>query len=768
MRKTGIKEKLINAFLNKYHKSEQKTASNAEIQEQYELDLFRIAQDRYSIIKDVNYLCGPGGDIRFQRANALIGEDATKGGFSIVVNGSGADRKRKLKQGKEIRKLASGADQVQKILDDFLERTQLHILCTEHAKALLRDGDLFLNVVVDLESGSVLQIKRVPALTLKKNVNEYGEFISPEKAFSQINANEIYKMSKSYSPESSRLDFSIYQINHIRWLSDETKIYGTSQYAASRKCYRMLEKMEEALAYRRMYRSVSKRSHKLEPCTPAQIEEYKRANAMIDQYGNPTRNAHMLTDYIGNVEITALHDEANLNEIQDIEFMENTLWTNLLTPKAIITGGQNINRDVLKVQYPHYLRSLETITDRLEYGDTSLYSGYRAIVDLQLMLSGINPQNISYDIVWSPKSYETTMERVESIQNALGKNGGKQMISMEKAIQLIADDFDIEDPAAMYQKILEENQGNKKQIQTKEDNQFKKKEWIDTITQWKMDKKQNLKVIMDELEEDYKEMDQQIESFQKKWNSFFHTVYLSMCSDPVIQDAIENIVDVNMELVIENVSKTWDKLLNEDGVPEFYTEYIVNIGLKGTKTAKKILEELNFSDASIGLNMHLWKQDIRHDLLKFAAGRIEGIKETTLNQIRKALSDGYDKESGWKGIRNKIKPILVSEQTTKRKENETEEERKEREKKENYCNERATKIAITELSWAYNRSILRVYEHAGVKEVQWYASRDIKTCDYCRSMHGKIYPIHACPDNPDHPYCRCTWLPVRKTERRVV
>ncbi len=37
--------------------------------------------------------------------------------------------------------------------------------------------------------------------------------------------------------------------------------------------------MEEALAYRRIYRSVSKRSHKLETTDIAEIEDYKRANA---------------------------------------------------------------------------------------------------------------------------------------------------------------------------------------------------------------------------------------------------------------------------------------------------------------------------------------------------------------------------------------------------------------------------------------------------------------------------------------------------------
>ena len=63
------------------------------------------------------------------------------------------------------------------------------------------------------------------------------------------------------------------------------------------------------------------------------------------------------------------------------------------------------------------------------------------------------------------KTEESTAERVESIQNALAKGGGKQLIRYEKAIQLVADDFDIEDPSVMYQKILEENGIQQKKIE---------------------------------------------------------------------------------------------------------------------------------------------------------------------------------------------------------------------------------------------------------------------------------------------------------------
>ena len=184
------------------------------------------------MIKTVNELCSEYGDIRFQRANALVGEDATKGGFSIIVNGSKKYAMGERKKGKK-GNVSRESEKVQKILDDFLERTQIHVLCTEHARALLRDGDLFLNVIVDKKSGLITEVKRSPALTMKKNVNEYGNFIDIRKAFSQIDLSQIHQMAIENAPKGSRKDFALYQINHIKWLSDETKIYGTSQYARS-------------------------------------------------------------------------------------------------------------------------------------------------------------------------------------------------------------------------------------------------------------------------------------------------------------------------------------------------------------------------------------------------------------------------------------------------------------------------------------------------------------------------------------------------------
>ena len=717
---TKIKNKMLENFLAKFKKKDNKQSiSFVEVPTQYETELFRIAQDRYHVIKEVNQLCGENGDIRFQRANALIAEDATKGGFSIIVNASTKDKKRKQKQLKQTTEISTESEKVQKILDDFLERTRLHILCTEHARALLREGDLFLNVVVDFKKGIITEIKRAPALTMKRNVNEYGNFIDNKKAFSQIDTSQIYQMAGEKAPETSRKDFALYQINHIRWLCDETKIYGTSQYAVARKCYKMLEKMEEALAYRRIYRSVSKRSHKLETTDIAEIEDYKRANAMVDENGTPTQNAHMLTDYIGNVEVSALHDEANLDEIKDVEMIENMLWINLLVPKAIITGGQGINRDVLKVQYPHYLQTLENITDRLEYGDNSIYSGYRAIIDLQLLLQGIYPENVSYDIVWSRKTEESSAERIESIQNALAKSGGKQLISHEKAIQLVADDFDIEDPNMMYQKILEENGVKQNKVKQNEEN-------TEETQQQKEIKKKNIteEALTDEHEKDFDKIERLSHEFTKKWESFFNGIW-------------EEVKESTTENIEYNIKKAWQK---QD--KEFYIHYIKKAYDIGEKRAKSIIEQV-FTDEENNVNIRIGieREDIQEELLNNALLKVSKMEQTTIDEIRKILAKGYEQGESWKEQKKNIEKKIKNPV-------------------------RAEMIAITELGFAYNTSTKNTYRGAGANKVMWHASLDIKTCDSCRALHGQVFDIDNAPDNPAHPRCRCTWLPV-SSEKKI-
>lgn len=71
------------------------------------------------------------------------------------------------------------------------------------------------------------------------------------------------------------------------------------------------------------------------------------------------------------------------------------------------------------------------------------------------------------------------------------------------------------------------------------------------------------------------------------------------------------------------------------------------------------------------------------------------------------------------------------------------------------------RLVVTELSRLYNTSTLEKYNEAGIKEVQWLAEIDNRTCPECRAMNGTRMPLEKSMGLiPVHPHCRCTWIGV--------
>ncbi|QDX91076.1 phage head morphogenesis protein (plasmid) [Brevibacillus laterosporus] len=695
---------------------EVKRISNSESPQTYIFDQFNVSTDRIQIIREVRELFKT--ELRFRITNLRLGADATRGGCKVIVQGSEAHRSHMKMLGKaQPKRLVPGANVAQQVIDDFMRRTKLSSKSNEHIRVLLRDGDIFLNAVVDHVRGLILDVVRAPALTMKRNADEYGIFTDPERAFSQIDPRtQINSFLEIGPPSVSRGDFALYQMNHIRWMSDETELYGTSHYATARKLYRKLDKMETAAAVRREFRSVQKNSHKLPDGTSiSDALEYAKQNRLVDDHGDPTKNSHLLSDFFGTADVKAVQGDANLSEMADIEYFDDLIWLNLGVPKAILTSGQNLNRDILKVQYPQYLQSLDDMTDLLEYGDIGPYSGYRGLIDLQLLLAGINPSSIAYDVVWSTKTTETALERLERVQRARGANGGDTLVTNIKAIQTIASDFDIEDPVEMAMMIEEEKARNvalvAKSLPPKEDVKLDEEKDKQTITDVALEDRSKLKEVEVEAEETVLR--------------FFNAVNKRLASyeaDEGVTDSI--ILDYAEDEILNAFEETWEA---EQG--KLQLSLVKAMTLAGVMGAEKATSLLTTE-----IKPRIVRSDIREDLLQQSAERIKGMEETTMKRIREELANGFEENLGWRKITKRLEPIIMDK-------------------------ERASLIARNELSWAYDRMQIRTYKGAGIKRVQCDEVLDMRTCDKCRTRHGKTYDIDDYPGLA-HPLCRVSWLPV--------
>ena len=75
-------------------------------------------------------------------------------------------------------------------------------------------------------------------------------------------------------------------------------------------------------------------------------------------------------------------------------------------------------------------------------------------------------------------------------------------------------------------------------------------------------------------------------------------------------------------------------------------------------------------------------------------------------------------------------------------------------------NNQAERTAETQANGVSNNAQAAVYEAAGIKEEEWVATLDHKTCPTCGNLDGKRFKVGKGTTAPVHPRCRCLRVPV--------
>lgn len=73
----------------------------------------------------------------------------------------------------------------------------------------------------------------------------------------------------------------------------------------------------------------------------------------------------------------------------------------------------------------------------------------------------------------------------------------------------------------------------------------------------------------------------------------------------------------------------------------------------------------------------------------------------------------------------------------------------------------AERIVRTVFMRANNEARHDQFTRLGVDHLQWDATNDARTCQYCAARHGVVWKLTNAPRPPAHPHCRCVMLPWR-------
>lgn len=319
------------------------------------------------------------------------------------------------------------------------------------AVALPTEGDLFVQFVA--QGNRIVDAKRMPAASMERNTDSQDRFFDVSRAFSQLDI----------QTDTTVANFSAWQIHHERWNHWDGERYGQSDFIQLRRPFRNLQLMEQAQVMRRIARAALRMFHQVgskdAPGTQRDLDDYIARNN-LDAASNGGFNPKVVTkDYFGNANtsITAIPGDPNLEKIDDLEYFQDNAALGMGTPKGIIGwASKDLNRDILKQQLDEWLKEVQDLTD-------AVGNAIRALLDLALLLEGIDPATVDYSLTFSQNSRETAAERQERISKArqntkgAGKNAVPDpLIPKRVAVAAIAEDYGFRDVDAIIEELAVE------------------------------------------------------------------------------------------------------------------------------------------------------------------------------------------------------------------------------------------------------------------------------------------------------------------------
>ena len=384
-------------------------------------DKVTLKYDRRSVIQKCTEM--EKSDPRIARMLQKIPADAVVGGMTISVDSATND---------------STKEQAQKAIDDLLSRCQVGRKMKGWLNSMLREGDLFLEVIADDSSKEIVRLKKLAAIITFSNMNSEGNYPDGKPAYYQEHPLSGQKIK----------EFEHWQVCQMSWEYEDGKPYGTPLFASARLSWERLDNAEKNLVVRRAVRAGLKRHHKVgtpeRPGTWEEVVEYRNMNK--DTLANPQLASQDFYS-TGTVDIAELTGDTTLDSMADIAHFEGLLSMIGGVPQALLGGGRekSINRDVLEEQEEDYYRVIADVDDTFEYG-------LRQIIDFQLLLAGINDESISYTFKWGAKDRDDVDAKVARALN-LQKLG----YSFETIFTICAlDEVNIEDELERIEKQVEE------------------------------------------------------------------------------------------------------------------------------------------------------------------------------------------------------------------------------------------------------------------------------------------------------------------------
>ena len=274
-----------------------------------------------------------------------------------------------------------------KIFRQFVKRLGLNNKekLASDARGLIKEGNIPMQWVLNNEQ--VASAIRMPTETLRPSVGLNGQYLDVNKAWEQWDT-----LTGQIVDE-----FPLWQLTVGRLTPDNIDDMGSlgrPYLDSSREVWKKLIMTEEDLVIRRRERAPMRTAHFLDGAKDHEMQAYE-AKVMNNQQD-------ITTNYFSNKKgaVTAVQGDANLDQIADVNYLLDTFFSGSPAPKGLFGYSGDLNRDILEDLKRDFFDELDGLQDVLSW----VYEqGFR----LQLLLSGINPDDYEFEVSFAERLTET-------------------------------------------------------------------------------------------------------------------------------------------------------------------------------------------------------------------------------------------------------------------------------------------------------------------------------------------------------------------------
>jgi len=338
----------------------------------YNMRLQQVDTDLKSAITDIQEMAKKDG--RIAQILKKTAESCVKGGLRLKTSGDN----QKLIELWDRFVRSTRLDNRQKLMSD--------------ASALVMQGNLALQIVIDKNTNEITRLVQMPIVTIVPNVDATGQFPKPEKAYSQIGMGG-----------SVVADFPLWQLSMTRLFPenfDDFGSFGMPLLHSVRDHWRKLRQSEEKLLLTRD-EGIAKTFFVLENSDQEGLEKFQRHVEAQSDMG--------ISTFFSNKKggMTVSNQGANLGEIADITYCLDSVLSGAGVSKELLGYTNGASLSTIQAMSDIFYEGLDSIQDILA-------TAYRDAFVFNLLLQGILPEDYTFTVEFVERTTETRSQRVDT------------------------------------------------------------------------------------------------------------------------------------------------------------------------------------------------------------------------------------------------------------------------------------------------------------------------------------------------------------------